>query len=470
VAYVDADLPPTVFRALRRFATRKRLPRLRSLSPGHSGTWSSLDLAPFTSRLELTEEEVTLYLTSRDPDDSEALLRQFGVRNSGLELVLADGSRFTAELANFKKLGREGIVSIHHWRWTSASGVPPVLWVGQADLGCQTRHNSTLGSTSLRGTRREILPLYLRGLHEWFVFERGSTSWCAVPAPSMVDAQQLRDDLLCLEFALGGPVELKVLYGLDATLKVVSAIHLGRSSRTQSGGGRCPVLDDHFAWQPELFQKVAATVRNEGIAKVLRGTANYVDATSTHIDAAYLLAQVGLESVVRALASEGDLEPVARDLEQWHGWVDSLRPAAEGRLVDKDDWSGVRAALRYSGEASAMRVLSRFLGRHGVVLPREVKDEIRKRNVAAHSYFTVPDLQYDVDRESRRQEIILTVLAAVVAVHVGYSGPLTGYDVNARGERPSPSWWPARVAADRPAVIRFRCGARSSSRRENAAG
>jgi hypothetical protein len=69
-------------------------------------------------------------------------------------------------------------------------------------------------------------------------------------------------------------------------------------------------------------------------------------------------------------------------------------------------------------------------------------EEVAKRNYPAHGFLMNADLEHDIDRDARRLEMVQTLLAALLACHIGYRGPLRGYDPDPNGHRPSPAWWP----------------------------
>jgi hypothetical protein len=197
-----------------------------------------------------------------------------------------------------------------------------------------------------------------------------------------------------------------------------------------------------------LFSALAAKVQEEGIDKLLSAIACYLDATAVHLDGGYLIAHMGLEALLLGLADPSDLTPLVQDKAAWKELVVStVKPSVAAHLVDKQDEGLLVARLMDVTRPPVRRVLDRFLSRYGIQLPKEVRDEMRRRNEAAHGFWMNPELDYEIDRDYRRLEIVLTVIAAVVACYVGYKGPLKGYDFDDKGCRPSPSWWPISETA-----------------------
>lgn len=50
--------------------------------------------------------------------------------------------------------------------------------------------------------------------------------------------------------------------------------------------------------------------------------------------------------------------------------------------------------------------------------------------------------------------MVQTLLAAVLAIRIGYEGPIKGYDWDEEGVRANPSWWPVGIS-DAQAERRF---------------
>ncbi len=377
-------------------------------------------------------------------------------RNVPLKLAFADGSRLECEIAaETGSYNHEIYLEGHHWTRTICEG-EPVLWVGELWSRMALRIGNLSLSTPAQRTHHGLL---LKGQQQWFVLQHGDHKLVAIVGPVQFD--KLRDDLKCMEFTYGTPIHIGPLLGLDASGKVMSARSVGHLERNLSGG-RAPVPDDLWGeetWLPYFFGLLTAKVSEHGVQHLLAGLSCYVDTQVTHFDGAYLLSQVGLEAVLKQVASEEDRASPVHNLAEWKetaGAICSL-PDVVNHFKDEQDAANLRGTLAYAGEASPMRILQRFLMRYDVKLPKDVKEEIRKRNVAAHQFFTGEDYHQPDDLDCR-QQMVLTVIAAIIACHIGYEGPLTGYVPDDLGVRPSPPWWAKRVkrSADELKFI-YRC-------------
>lgn len=364
-------------------------------------------------------------------------------RNVPLQLDFSDGSKLRCEIAaETGSYNNEVYLEGHHWSRT-IRGEEPVLWVGQI----WSRMALRIGNLRLSSQAgRAYDGLHLKGQQEWFILQHEDHKLVGVLGP--VDFEQLRDDLKCMEFTYGTPIHVGPLIGLDASGRVVGARSVGHLERSLRGR-RAPVPDDLWAeesWLPHFFELLAAKVKEHGVQHLLAGLSCYVDTQVTHFDGAYLLSQVGLEAVLKQVASAEDRDVPVHDPAEWKKAAEKICSMAEvlNQFKDKEGVNKLKGAMVYAAEASPMRILQRFLKRHGVALPKYVKEEIGKRNVAAHQFFTVENYRQP-DEMDRRQQMVLTVIAAVVACHIGYEGPLQGYEPDVSGERPSPAWWANRV-------------------------
>ncbi len=79
-----------------------------------------------------------------------------------------------------------------------------------------------------------------------------------------------------------------------------------------------------------------------------------------------------------------------------------------------------------------------------IVVDEAVLDELDKRNIPAHHFsMNKPEVDYDVDRDVERIDILRSLLVALIARACGYDGAISGWVTgNAAGWKPQPNWWP----------------------------
>jgi len=214
-------------------------------------------------------------------------------------------------------------------------------------------------------------------------------------------------------------------------------------------------LEKASIWPPKLFTLLSAKAQEEGLKSLLAPIGCYLDAMSVHLDAAYVLAHMGLEAAVLKFASKEDHASLVQS-KAWKRCCKALRPRMVDHVIEKadqelaaDDLGLLHGRVAGAGRPPIRRVVDRYFARHSVRLEGEVRAELRRRNDVAHGYWMNPELEYEPDVDYRRLEIVLTLIAAAIATYVGYDGPLKGYDVDERGHRPCPSWWTGEAEVPR---------------------
>ena len=430
-------------------------------APGFSavtgGTWVGFDLAKFGSRLVL-RRQLTLWLDA-GPEGAFARLHEMRqLRNKPLSLLLANGSTIRAELAHMNRLGAEARVQLHHWEW-KGSGVPE-FWVGRlrgylpqsGNLHLLERYPTGAFEATSEGFR-------LQGTYDWYFLPTPRKRFHRVvvdPHGKTVEREALVRDVLAMQLSLGEGLELDYLTGIDRERRCVGAISVEHFQR-RSPRHRSPVPDDVFGsalWVPEFFRRLAAKVGAEGLEPMVIAITSYLDAEADHLDGGYLKAQVGLEAFAQRLVGDGRAELLVRDEAAWRRWVNTLRPVIEEHIADAKRVAAVIGKFHSARFAPTGDLVQRAFAQSGIHLPSEVLAEIKNRNKPAHGFLMNSVLEHDIDRDYRRLEMIQTLLAGLVALHVGYGGPLKGYDVDADGRRPSPGWWPLSTSGE-DAEVRF---------------
>lgn len=425
-----------------------------SFPPVVGGDWDGFDLGEYEGKLVLADK-LTLHLEVPPGELVGPLYRQMKVRNKPALVRLADGSSIEAELAHMTNLGDAAKIDLHHWFWTGPKD--PAVLVGKLNGKIATSGNQSI---LYRNEQRRQYCAHdnyrLDGHYTWYLIHNEGDHYTALvePAGKAIDRERLIGDILAMEFAAGGPIQLDYLIGLDNRRQCIGAIsveHLVRRGHKR----RSPVPDtigEAEIWIPLFFTALAKKVHDEGLDPLLIAVASYLDAESDHLDGGYLKAHVGLEAFATRLVGGGRPELVVKDEAAWKSWLDTLQPTMKDHLIDPQKLDVVFGKFVAAMFAPTGELVRRALADRGISLPKEVVTEIKKRNYPAHNFLMNSGLDHEIDRDVRRLEMMQTLIVALVSTHVGYGGPVKGYDVESDGSRACPSWWPTTKSAEDAAV------------------
>jgi hypothetical protein len=255
---------------------------------------------------------------------------------------------------------------------------------------------------------------------------------------------------------LGGGLRLDYLIGVDGSRGIAGAMSLGSLERPRTSY-RPPVpheFTEAQAWMPEFFRLLASKFSNGGYEPLTIAITSYLDAESDHLDGAYLKAQVGLEAFAKRITTQESAEILVKNDTNWKRWVSTVEPDIKKHLIDPKSIDVIKGKIIGSMYAPSGDLARKAFETYGVSLPRDVRDEIKKRNYPAHGFLMNRSIEYDIDKDFRRLEMIQTVLVALVSCYIGYSGPIYGYDTTDNGGRHLPDWWPVR-SRERDVWIRY---------------
>jgi hypothetical protein len=279
-----------------------------------------------------------------------------------------------------------------------------------------------------------------------------------VVIPAEVGREAVATDFMALQFALGRPLVLETLVGTDADLKPVSAMGLRLGVRG-TGGHRCPVperLDTTIQWQAALFQRVAQAQCGQGVDTLTVPLGAYLDGIASHIDLAYLAAQVGLEAFATRIVRDVARQPIVKSSSEWLRWVKANEDAISEHAVDADAARKLLGKINNAHHGATGERVEAALRLHQLAVPEEVVEEIRRRSRSVHGYVMAGvGGERDIIKDVDRRDIVLTLLAALVAKHVGFDGPIVGWARDERGNPAVPAWWPHRGLA--APSVRFLC-------------
>jgi len=397
-------------------------------------------------------------------DSGEALLSLDGhfhereeTSGNALEILLADGSVVTTTNAFLTREGTRIVVGdsatftsefeLNEWQW--ATGRKPVAWVG-ALRGVEFHWAYNLfvdghGKTSSSSLR-------LGGNATWHLTRKGAFGQrsCVALIDTMgapIGPQQLWHDFSALEFLFGTPLRLNLLIGVDENNEAVAAYGASFGYRFRQDASREPPLPDErdAAWIAIAFPLVARALDNPTPNTAAIATCGYVDSTLGHIDGQYLFAQVALEAVADKLVPEK--KAVVKDVDAWKAWVRSQRSSFAEHAADDAAVDVLAFKLREACRPTTSRLVEQLLGRSGLAVPAGALREIDGRNVVAHTLSMTDGEPHDIERDVRRVRVIRTLLAATILRHVGYDGPIVGWDVDENGRRTHATWYPASDGA-----------------------
>jgi hypothetical protein len=383
------------------------------------------------------------------------------LRNKPAFFKLADGSTIVADLGHWKSQGRrEGMTPGYTceflvWRCEA----PRVFrWVGElkgagflnANLGASGPGKSSGGN------------MRLDGQYVWYLLANDrrdpEASYRVIidGGPRPLNREALGTDFNALQFALGTPLQIDSLVGLDEPGNVVgcAGVHLGGNRRTTKRRRADGPVPDEFSdecWIPVLFNRLASAMVARDLPWGVACNAYVDSASDATIDAKYLKLHVALEAFATALPKGGAQEEPARflvkDKKAWKKWVKER----EGELrslvapnANPDSFIGkVRSAMNLPSSGVVADALARLSP--PLLVNEKVLAELDYRNLAAHEYrMNRAGIDYDVDRDVGRVDILRSLLVALVARASGYDGAISGWVTNdAAGWKPQPDWRPA---------------------------
>ena len=219
-------------------------------------------------------------------------------------------------------------------------------------------------------------------------------------------------------------------------------LHLGSHRR---GSCRPPVpqrFDDAVNWTATLFNKVATKMGLGDQIGLLIAMGGYLDAISSHLDLGYLAAQVALEAFAKGVHVAAGRTVLVKDSRRWVKWVKANRDAIVAHGLDSDAGEKLLGKVEGAQQGPSTDRVAAALVAAGLVVPQGVLREIELRNSVAHDFLMGHPTERDIQKDVERRDLVLTLIAAMVAKHCGYDGPLDGPDRDEQGYPLKPDWWP----------------------------
>ncbi len=429
---------------------------LPALPPVVGGRWGDVVLDGFWGPLRT--EGPALFWDAEARFGTDTKVDQIDrLHNESASLVLADGRRIEADFGSGSGQGVFRSEGEFHL-WHTEGGVPVVRWVGRLRGAGFLRSNLVITSSD---TSRSM-NMRLQGRHTWYLLttDRETDELTIVidganlaPAPFNRDA--LRIDFDALQIALGCPLQLDTLTGLDEAGNIVGAagVHLGGNRATKPhrrADGPVPdeVVDE--CWIPLFFESLSRAMTTRPDLPWGTACTAYLDSVSdATIDGRYLKLQVALEVFARALQETASdnrrLLVVSR--ETWTRWVKKHGEELKAMVADPKQESvfvnKVISAMNLPSSGVVAEALAHLTP--PLAVDPLLLDEIGKRNVPAHHFrMNKPGVEYHVERDVERVDMLRSLLAALIARASGYDGALAGWVTrDASHWKPQPGWWPA---------------------------
>lgn len=442
-----------------------------TIPPPVSGTWGDFSFDGGDTELEITDDgDLNLLLVGLHWGRKDGLWKMAGRYNEPSSFKMADGSTLSCRLSAW--VGRNmnmnvaeqaarctHTISLVDWHWTRP--VKPNLWVGKPQgVRLEDRNLAIVHQSGAWSARH----LAIKANYDIYFVERDKEVFMLVDTGEAdLDHGILSTDFRALEFALGRPMRLDFMLGLDDALEVTAAagVQLGGH---RVGRGRCPVpvyqdviaTDDEVAarhqWTPHLAGLVAKKLIEDGDDSPLQlATVAYLDSMTGHIHANYLLAQVALEAFCTKVV-EAKAGVLVENSKNWLSFVEKIRDDIVAHAVDDEAGRKLVNKVKSAQHAPSGDRVHTALDHFGLDVPDGALKEVTKRGGAAHGFVMAKESTADAQNLADRLATIQTLLVAVVAKHVGYEGPIVGWKWR-NGRRTIPAWWKWKAAPD--AEIRY---------------
>jgi hypothetical protein len=452
------------------------LPTAPSLRRVMGGTWGRLTLTGWSGAVEVSERALVANLSypTRSASRLERFFAQLGKqRNRAVSLTMSNGLKLRARFGHIKgtnlSFGKRtrGTAQLELHNWTLTGRKKARVWVAELQ-GLSFRDGNL--SVFSGGTRSAPVhrALRLEGVYTWHI----------IPSPdgdgrhvALIDVgrrelnhDSLWSDFTALEFSIGQPLRLGTLVGYDARGKPVAQACFSLGFRSLDSTRRSmPVPDDYVpggCWVVVLFNRLARRLAADGSVDLVVPIGAFLDAVSEHLDGAYLKLQVAVERFARDLVGN-QRRALVSNVDEWRNWVRSLNSEIKKRAVDKEAAGILLGKMIGAREPTTGRYVEAALKTAGIIVGKRIKVEIKERGSVAHR-FTMAKRgarRRNVDVDVRRVAVLRTIVTALLALHVGYDGPILGWEQDPHGWPKLPKWWPPTSEPTRTeANIWYICG------------
>lgn len=426
--------------------------------------WAGLDLPVNDAELSLEHGALTLKIFDGGGHGPMEIFRRMRVLNEAARVELTDGSVVAAKLAHVPRCGailrRDGSkcggaeMQLVYWDWLPTA-VANLLFVGRFE-GLQRFPGGNL--VLQQGGACSTEHLRLQGVLSWHLIHGDHERYAIASfdgAPPTAGA--LLGDLAALDFVAGESLDLPVMWAVDEHGATVGAIGPGRP-RPITHRHRIPVPAGHQVeecWAAPLFHSLAKFTQPDE-SPIFTAITGYLDALRGHIHGGYLLAQVALEAFCKATLPSKASSPLVTVVADWQKWIDERARELQAFAPNPADAAILLNKLRGNVfNRPTGEVVELAFEEWRVQLPAEVIREIGKRNSVAHKFTMFDELRGDIQNAADRVDMIQMLLAAAIAKHTGYAGPIVGWERDKMGALRVPEFWQSAEIAE--ACHRFEC-------------
>ena len=131
-------------------------------------------------------------------------------------------------------------------------------------------------------------------------------------------------------------------------------------------------------------------------------------------------------------------------IEFWRLWVDEHETEVAELARSSDDYTILLNKLRDNiFQRPTGEVVEEAFKHWKVNLPKATVKEIGKRNPSAHKFTMFDEIRGDIQVAADRVNMIQMLLAGAIAKHIGYTGPVVGWERDRFGRLTVPPFWPS---------------------------
>lgn len=486
-------IPPLLGALLGRIVFEGVTHALPALPPIVGGTWGGIELSGLWGPLTVVGSDLEWEVDPVFGVDVDWKLRAIdGFSNESAVFQLADGRKLSVRFGGVTRrgvrprLGHGRVVELNSW---NLEGRAPARWVGNL-----VGFPSSVGNLKIVKGANDFsrMNVRLEGNYTWYIVSprgRHEDEHVVVAVveprpdgPSSFDRDAIGVDFMALQFAYGTAMQMDTMVAVDEPGNVIGGAGLGFGGERRRALTDGPVPRRGF-WEPILFHRLTRAMNTLTLPWGVVCTA-YLDSTSDPtIDGRYLRLHVALEGFARALlsdtAQEGRLQKsgtkrlLVKDEKSWKAWLKTHASAVRDLAVDERGYDVLLGKLHQAIQPPSSATVTDTLSRlePPLAVDDRVLTELRGRNIPAHhGTMNKPNVDYDVERDVERVDILRTLLVAIVSRACGYDGPIVGWDRRATPDwKPVPPWWPAPSPATvAEASVRFASGDRQRPRAHRA--